>query len=332
MSNLLFSILADLADGQFHSGEAIAKKYNISRVSVWNAIGEAEKIGVDIFSVRGKGYKLTQPIILLDSKKIKQAIGEEASWFHIEVIDVVDSTNTLMMRKAATGYPHAACLAAHIQTAGKGRRGRRWISALGQNLTFSFLWRFKQGAAMLSGLSLVVGIALIRAFQKIGLQQALLKWPNDILVLDNGLYRKLAGILIELQGDMEGQSLAVIGIGINLDISKKQIEKIDQPAIDLHSCLDAAINPNELLAIIIKELAAALSQFESEGFAGMKEEWKNAHAFHDKMVALTKGDGQIIQGRVSDITDDGALLIDTEKGATPYSSGEISIIKNWNNA
>ena len=327
MPNLLFSILADLSDGRFHSGEALAKKYNISRVSVWNAVSEAEKIGVDIFSVRGKGYKLTQPITLMDEKIIKKAIGENASWLNVEVLDIVDSTNTLMMQKAATGYPHASCLVANIQTAGKGRRGRRWESALGQNLTFSFLWRFTQGAAMLSGLSLVIGIALIRAFQKVGLNQALLKWPNDVLIFHENIHKKLAGILIELQGDMEGQSIAVIGIGINLDLSKKQKDKIDQPAIDIKSCVKDKIEPNELLALIIKELATALSDFETKGFVTIKEEWKKYHAFQDKVIALTKGDGQIIHGRVSDISDDGAIVISNEKGEQTFSSGEVSIMK-----
>lgn len=329
MSNLLFSILTDLSDGQFHSGEAIAKKHNISRVSVWNTLSQADSIGIDIFSVRGKGYRLSQPITILETKKIEKAIGEESNWFNIEVNNVLDSTNTVLMNKASRGHPHASCLAANIQTSGKGRRGRRWISALGQNLTFSFLWRFNQGAASLSGLSLVVGTAIIRALKKIGLHKALLKWPNDVLVLHEGLYKKLAGTLIELQGDMEGKSLAVIGIGLNLDLSKKQLEKIDQEAIDLKTCLNEIINPNELLAIIIKELAQVLSDFESGGFNVIKDEWKNSHAFQDKVISLTKGDGQIINGRVSDINNDGSIVIYTEKGHETFTEGEISINKNW---
>jgi BirA family biotin operon repressor/biotin-[acetyl-CoA-carboxylase] ligase len=331
MPNLLFSIIDALSDGKFHSGEVLAKQFEVSRASIWNAIAEAEQLGVEIHSVRGKGYKLRQAIKLLDELSIKRAIGEQSNFFNIEVVDITESTNSLMMQKVNKAYPHASCLAANIQTAGRGRRGRRWVSDLGENLTFSFLWRFNQGAAMLSGLSLVVGIALIRTFKLIGINQALLKWPNDVLILQDKVYKKLAGILIELQGDMDGQSLAVIGIGINLNLSKNQIKKIDQPAIDIQTLISETIDPNNLVAMIIKELARALSEFETDGFEKMKEEWTNAHAFYDKVISLTKGDGQTVTGKVVDLSNEGSLILQTNQGQQSFSSGEVVLNKDWNN-
>lgn len=331
MSNLLFKIIDVLADGKFHSGEILANHFKVSRVSIWNAISEAEQFGIEIHSVRGKGYKLTHAVELLDESSIKRAIGEQANFFNIEVMDITTSTNSVMMQRASEGLPHASCIATNIQTAGKGRRGRKWISELGENLTFSFLWRFNQGAAMLSGLSLVVGIALIRTFKQLGINQALLKWPNDVLIFHEKAYKKLAGILIELQGDMDGQSFAVIGIGINLNISKKQIKKIDQPAIDLKTITQESMNPNNLIALIIKELARVLSEFELNGFSSLKKEWVMSHAFHEKVISLTKGDGQNVNGKVIDISDEGSLILQTNKGQQNFSSGEVVLNKDWNN-
>jgi len=331
MSNLLFKIIDVLADGKFHSGEILANQFKVSRVSIWNAISEAEQFGIEIHSVRGKGYKLTHAVELLDESSIKRAIGEQANFFNIEVMDTTTSTNSVMMQRASEGLPHASCIATNIQTAGKGRRGRKWVSELGENLTFSFLWRFNQGAAMLSGLSLVVGIALIRTFKQLGINHALLKWPNDVLIFHEKAYKKLAGILIELQGDMDGQSLAVIGIGINLNISKKQIKKIDQPAIDLQTIIQESMNPNNLIALIIKELARVLSEFELNGFSSLKEEWVMSHAFHEKVISITKGDGQNLIGKVIDISAEGSLILQTNQGQLNFSSGEVVLNKDWNN-
>ena len=305
----------------------MAKNFNVSRAAIWHAISGAEKLGVEVFSVRGRGYRLTQSLDLVEEKKVKQAIGEMANLFKVTVLDVVDSTNDYLKKAAVNGHPHASCVVSNIQTHGKGRRGRQWQSALGENLTFSFLWRFTKGAAALSGLSLAVGIALIRSLKKLDIHQALLKWPNDILVEDDGIYKKLAGILIELQGDMDGQSAAIIGIGINLNLSKKQAEKIDQPAVSINQCTSESIDPNNLLAIIIKNLAEVLAIFEDSGFTSLKNEWLSYDAFQDKVINVTSGDGNSTKGRSQGVDDFGSLQVITDAGAKVYASGEISIRK-----
>ena len=327
MANLLFPVLNILSDGKFHSGEAIAKHFKVSRVSIWQVITEAEKLGVEIFSVRGKGYSLSHPVQFIDEVKVKKAIGEMASWFNIKVFDILDSTNNFLMQEAPKGYPHASCVVANIQTSGKGRRGRQWQSSLGENLTFSFLWRFTKGAAALSGLSLAVGTSLIRSLKKIDVNQALLKWPNDILVNDDEGYKKLAGILIELQGDMDGQSTAIIGVGINLKLSKKQLAKIDQPAIGINQCIDNEVDTNEFLGIIIKDLTEVLAKFESNNFEYFKDEWQSYDAFQDQSISISLGDGGIISGKEHGVNNMGALEVITEGGIKTFSSGEVSIRK-----
>ncbi len=325
MNNLLFPVLTILSDGKFHSGELMSEQLNVSRSSVWKAVDSAGQIGVTIFSVRGKGYKLTHPIQLLNKNKIKSALGEISSWVNIEVLDIVNSTNTYLLGESENNIPHASCVAANIQTNGKGRRGRQWQSSLGESLTFSYLWRFNCKPPLLSGLSLTIGIALIRSLKKIGIKDALVKWPNDILVFNDNVYKKLAGILIELQGDLDGNSTAIIGVGINLNLSKNQLIKIDQPAIDINKCLGIDVNPNEFLGILIRNLTEVLCIFQETQFSTFKDEWISYHAYHDRPVKLILGNDEEVEGRVSNISSEGSLVIKTDKGERFFTSGEISI-------
>ena len=317
MSSLTFPILNILADGQFHSGEALAQRFKVTRATIWNAIQHAESLGVEVFSVRGRGYKLPQAIELLDKNLVLNAIGEQRAWFNLQVLDEVNSTNTYLMQNKQAA--HATCVAAHVQTHGKGRRGRTWVSQLGASLTFSLLWRFQCGAAALSGLSLCVGVALIRALNSLGVNDAQLKWPNDVLVNS----KKLAGILIELQGDLEGPSAAVIGIGINLNLPKKVLQSIDQPAIDLASI--KTIDQNALLGSILKHLADVLSGFEMHGFIGLRDEWLGYHAYENKPVRMLLPNGTEVSGVVKGVAEDGILLVETALGLQRFSAGEISL-------
>ncbi len=319
MSSLTFPILNILADGQFHSGEVLAQRFKVTRATIWNAIQHAESLGVEVFSVRGRGYKLPQAIELLDKNLVLNAIGEQRAWFNLQILDEVASTNTYLMQQK--GIAHATCVAAHIQSKGKGRRGRTWVSQLGASLTFSLLWRFQCGAAALSGLSLAVGVALIRALNSLDVNHAQLKWPNDVLV--DG--KKLAGILIELQGDLEGPSAAVIGIGINLNLPKNVLDSIDQPAIDLANVSMKLINQSELLGVILKHLADVLSGFEQHGFIGLRDEWLGYHAYENKPVRMLLPNGTDVSGVVKGVAEDGILLVETALGLQRFSAGEISL-------
>jgi BirA family transcriptional regulator, biotin operon repressor / biotin---[acetyl-CoA-carboxylase] ligase len=184
-------------------------------------------------------------------------------------------------------------------------------------------WRFQCGAAALSGLSLGVGVALIRALKSLGVNDAQLKWPNDVLV--DG--KKLAGILIELQGDLEGPSAAVIGIGFNLDFNsslpKNVLASIDQPAIDLSSIKQ--IDQNMLLGTLLKHLADVLSSFETGGFIGLRDEWLRYHAYENKPVRMLLPNGTDVLGVVKGVAEDGILLVETALGLQRFSAGEISL-------
>jgi BirA family biotin operon repressor/biotin-[acetyl-CoA-carboxylase] ligase len=327
MNLYTFPILRLLADGKFHSGQTIAKQLNVSRATVWNAIKQAEALCVEVFSVRGRGYKLAQAFTLLDEQAILQAmgnitnLGNPAILQNLEIHDHLESTNTYLMKKISSGLTHATCVAANLQTNGRGRRGRSWQAGLGASLTFSLLWRFQCGAAALSGLSLAVGVALVRALHSLGITQAQLKWPNDVLIGRE----KLAGILIELQGDMEGPSAAVIGIGINLNLPESIKQQIDQPATDLASVSTQVINPNELLGVLLKNLVEVLRDFEQYGFAQLRDEWTEHHAYHLQAVKMLHPDGRETVGTVIDVAEDGILLVRTAQGVQRFLSGEISL-------
>lgn len=324
MNNLLFPILYQLSDGKFHSGEALALRFDVTRATIWNAIQAAEALGINIFSVRGRGYQLPMIFTPLNTSAILNAMAKPAHTVTLEVHDTLASTNSYLMQKAAQ-LSHTTCVVAELQTDGRGRRGRQWQANLGASLTFSLLWRFQCGASGLSGLSLAVGVAMMRALHALGVQSAKLKWPNDVLVMHNKNAHKLAGILIELQGDMEGPSNAVIGIGLNMHLSSEIKASIDQASTDLATLLSEQVDANVVLGTLLTHLVDVLTTFEAHGFAALRDEWTAHHAYHLAKVNLLHPDGRVTHGVVNNIADDGVLLVQTDAGEQRFMSGEISL-------
>lgn len=321
MNSLTFPILRLLADGQFQSGEAIARHFGVTRATVWNALRDAESLGVRLFSVRGRGYRLPEPVRFIDAGRVSAALGARGAGYVLDIHDRLPSTNTQLMQQAAAGAAHGTCVVAELQTQGRGRRGRVWQAGLGNSLTFSVLWRFDCGAGALSGLSLAVGVALMRALRELGVVGAGLKWPNDILHEN----RKLAGILIELQGDMDGPSAAVIGIGLNLRLPEPLRSAIDQAAIDLHSVAPQPVDASHGLGTVLRHLADVLEQFEQSGFESLRDEWVGLHAYENHPVRLSMPDGREIEGVAGGIAADGALLVNTVEGLQRFAAGDVSL-------
>lgn len=321
MNALTFQTLRMLADGEFRSGEAMARVLGVSRASVWNALHALDQSGIEIFKVRGRGYRLAEPLSLLAGDAVESALGAAAPRFAVEVLDSVESTNTLLLRRAAAGAASGAVIAAEWQTAGRGRRGRAWHALPGAALTFSLLWRFEQGAGALAGLSLAVGVAVVRALETTGVREAGLKWPNDVLWRG----RKLAGILIEVQGDVLGPSIAVIGVGLNCRMPAALLERIDQPAVDVASAGGAAPERNELLASLLIELDRVLKVFARDGFAPFRAEWQKSHVYQGKPVRIALPDGGIVNGTAEGVAENGALLLATQSGHLRFHSGDVSL-------
>lgn len=322
MKRLAATVLRVLADGEFHSGEALARALAVSRASVWNAVGELQALGLDVYRVHGRGYRLARPFALLERAAIERALGPCAKAFTLELRDTVDSTNSVLLEQAARGAPGGAVLAAEWQTGGRGRLGRAWHAGLGEALTFSLLWRFVRGAGALAGLSLATGVAVARALESLGASELCLKWPNDVLWRG----AKLGGILIELAGDALGPTAAVIGIGVNVRLSPATRAAIGQPAADLEAaCGGTAPDRNAVLAAVLGELADTMARFEHEGFGPLREAWERRHAYQDRAVALRLPDGARVEGRARGVTENGALLLERAGAVHRFHSGEISL-------
>lgn len=256
----------------------------------------------------------------LDARILAAALGDFAARFAIEIPGSCESTSTLLLDRVLQGAPSGSVIACERQTAGRGRRGRAWLSAPGDSLTFSLLWRFPAGMPPPTGLSLAVGVAAARTLEGMGAAGVSLKWPNDILA--DGA--KLGGILVETVS-AGGRQVAVIGIGINVRLPGEIADAVDAKAGALASVMSYAPSRNLLLANLLKALAVMLEAFARTGFAGFVEEWlaRNAHA--GQPVSILAESAAPIEGRCAGVDVDGALLLDTATGVRRIVSGEVSL-------
>jgi len=252
---------------------------------------------------------------------IRHALGDLSSRFDVDVVDECDSTNTLLLSRAETGAASGSVVAARHQSAGRGRRGRSWLSEAGDSLTFSLLWRLP-GRKSLSGLSLAVGVAAARSLEALGTGGVALKWPNDVLL--HG--RKLAGVLVEVVPGTQTEAV-VIGIGINLRLPAALPEEIRQGATALAEEGGMHSDPNTLLASLLAELHGVLQQFAERGFAGVRGDWLARHAFEGQAVRLLSDFGPPLDGCCRGVDSDGALLLETAAGLERIISGEVSLRK-----
>lgn len=321
MRPFVFDVLRALAPGEFRSGESLARSLAMSRGSVWHAVRELEAAGLEIYKVRGRGYRLAEAVSLLDSDSVQTALVAEGHFFSVDIVPCAASTNTMMLHRAANGAPSGCVIATEWQTAGRGRLGRAWHAGIGNALTFSLLWRFEQGAAALAGLSLAAGVAVVRALKALGVTGAGVKWPNDVLWQG----KKLAGILIEMQGDALGPSAVVIGIGLNVRLSAALHARIDQPAADVETALERNVDRNVLLAGLLKALRDVLLVFAESGFRPFQREWQSVHLLQGAPVTLTLPDGASTSGLAQGVTPEGALLLATGAGVKRFYSGEVSL-------
>lgn len=320
MTPQLLDVLRQLSHEDFRSGEEVARRLRISRASVHNAVHEAELLGLRVQAVRGRGYRMALPVTWLDVDVFAPPLSD--CGVVAQRADTLDSTNAHLMLQAQSGAPHKTLMATEWQGKGRGRRGRIWLSGLGGGLMFSLLWRFNRPASELSGLSLVVGLGLAQVLRDLGLQRASVKWPNDILV--DGA--KLAGVLIELAGDMLGPSAAVIGVGVNVLGAESLRGEVGQAVTDLSEHLpERALDRNALLQAVVLRLNDDLERFDSAGFAPFRQEWEAHHAHQNQPVHLLTGLGERISGEVVGVDDGGALLLATEDGLRRFHSGEVSL-------
>jgi len=330
LTPLGFSLLRQLSDGAFHSGEDLAAQVGLTRARVSQVLKDAESAGLALERIKGRGYRLLETPDFLDAKAIRAALSERAALrgggpkLTVEVVDQIDSTSSELLRRSQKRDIHGVALAAEWQTAGRGRRGRTWTAIAGGSLTFSLGWGFEQGAGFLAGLSLAVGVAVARALEAEGFRGIALKWPNDII----HRHLKVGGILIEVNGDALGPSTTVVGVGLNVRLPSVARKDIEVPVTDLASIAGRGakeIDRNRLLAVVVAELAAALEQYAKDGFASFAAEWQHRHAYQGKPVNVLLPDGATVAGKVAGVDASGALVLADGPRRARFLSGEISL-------
>lgn len=314
------AILSILADGSFHSGEELGQQLGISRAAVSNHIKGLTELGLDIFSVTGKGYQLSRPIQFLEQKKIIDAMHNSSS-VNLEVLNIINSTNQYLKEKLPMLESGHVCLA-EAQTAGRGRHGRKWVSPYGASLYLSYFWQFASGYQAISGLSLAVGVAITEALYDIGINDVQLKWPNDLYSQN----KKLAGVLVEVEGQMGAACDCIIGIGLNIDLADQQ-DEIDQPWIDLNRISNAPLDRNKLAAVLIEKLIKSMATFEKEGLDPFLSKWQSLDLYRDKPITLIMGN-KTLNGTGKGISHDGGLLVEVDGNIQTFYGGEISVRAN----
>lgn len=262
------------------------------------------------------------PALLIDPLRLPALLGEARGRFNVVSVAECASTNTVLMQQAGEGAPSGTVLVTDRQTAGRGSRGRTWVASPEASLTFSLLWGFPGGFERISGLSLAVGVAVVRALERCGAAGVMLKWPNDILYG----HAKLGGILVELYAD-DDAAKAVVGIGLNLRLP----QSIGEPSVAalppaaLEQIVAVLPERHVLFAGLLAELARVFDRFAEQGFAALRDEWHACHAWQGRPVRLLR-DGRVDREGVCVGADaDGALLVETSVGVERCLSGDVSL-------
>lgn len=324
ISENLKHLLRLLADGQFHSGTELARVLAVSRTAVWKHLQALAELGIEVIGVSGRGYKLQRPLQLLDVAQINAHLkpGVESLISLIEIHAVIPSTNAYLLETAHQTHTSGRVCLAEYQTAGKGRRGRTWVSPFGHNIYLSILWHYPDGPAAIAGLSLAMGVAVVRALRKFGVDEVGLKWPNDIYWRGS----KLAGILIEVSGESGGPCHAVIGLGLNIFLPLQQAETIEQAWVDLQQIIgDSAIGQrNRLVALLLNEMMPVIANFGHGLLPDYVKDWRGFDCMQGRDVTIFVGQ-QRFDGVVRGIDDQGLLLLEDDAGQLrAFASGEVS--------
>jgi BirA family transcriptional regulator, biotin operon repressor / biotin---[acetyl-CoA-carboxylase] ligase len=314
------ALLQLLGDGKNHSGQELAGLLNVSRTAIWKQLAKIEALGLELLSQSGKGYCLVGGLELLEKDIISSYLTPSAAnqISHFALLKQVDSTNSYLMRQEQ-GAGIDICFA-EFQTAGRGRRGRQWVSPFASNIYLSLRLSVNGGLGALEGISLAVGVAVAGGLTELGVTGIQLKWPNDVLWSG----KKLGGILIEVVGDPSGLCHLVVGLGLNLRTEKSMADTIDQPWVALDTILSVLPSRNRVAACLLNHIVPLLSDYETNGFVNYKAAWESLNAHADQQVDLFMGSLQTT-GLVRGLNSAGALLLETDRGLEVFHGGEVSL-------
>ncbi len=315
-------IVEVLNDNQYHDGTSIGNQFSITRAAVWKIIKKLEQYGIPIKSVKGKGYMLEEPLILLDSKKIKASLKGKP--IHLDVLEKTESTMEYVKKLPDQDKKTHICIA-ETQTQGRSRLDRQWHSPFGQNIYLSLSYPFQKDISELSGLSLVVGLAVCKAIETIcHLPEPLsLKWPNDIIAN----HKKISGILIEIQTESHGFCNVIIGVGINVNMQRANKTQINQHWTSVQKLTGQYQDRNGLCAELIDQLLVYLKRFNTSGLNDFLQEWKNKDCLYNQPVRLSSNK-TTFSGTGAGINEQGHLILALPKNVKQaFSSGDTTLLK-----
>lgn len=311
-------------NGGFLSGSYIASRLGVTRAAVWKAIGLLKIDGYIIESSPAKGYRLTRSpdLCIPDLRRIlapDTIIGRE-----ILFLESVSSTNTVAMEMASKGCAEGTIVMAETQTAGKGRLGRIWISPPGRNLYLSIVLRPSISPRDATALTLLSAVACTSAIRRSTAVEATIKWPNDIIVGD----RKLGGILTEIKADIDRITYAVVGIGINVNLTPADMpDEIKAIATSVIEQTGEPCSRTELAAEVIREFGKWYGLLMTKGKQVVIDEWLSLSSTIGKHVLVSAGN-VLLEGSAEGIDDEGLLILKLADGThRKISAGDVTILR-----
>jgi BirA family transcriptional regulator, biotin operon repressor / biotin---[acetyl-CoA-carboxylase] ligase len=314
-----------LSDGEFHSGEQLGERLGVSRTAVWKQLKKLEALDIPLEAVKGQGYRLSEPLELLDGGAIVAGLSREGRQHlaRLFIEETLPSSNAFIRQRFMQGAGHGEVCLVEQQSEGRGRRGRRWLTPWGGALMLSLGWRVESGVAALEGLSLAVGVVLAQVLERHGVSPKL-KWPNDVLLEGaEGRLGKLAGILVEISGDAAGPCEVVVGMGINVSLPPSFREKIEQPVAAVHDQA-SGLSRNRLAVELLEELLPLMAKYERQGFPAWQAEWNARHAFAGCEVEVRRGD-QCLTAVAESVDEAGNLWVSRAGQRERLVGGEISV-------
>lgn len=316
-----------LADGRPRSGEDLARQFGVTRAAVWKHVAKLADWGLEIEAMPGTGYRLRRPIELFSAAALRAALAQEVvvRLASIEVVTELGSTNRHLLGTPPPPAGQMRVCLADFQTAGRGRRGRAWVTPLGGGLCLSVSWQFADAPGELAALTLAVGVVVRRVLARVAGVDITLKWPND-LVWDE---RKLGGILLEMTAEAQGGCHVVAGVGINVALPAEMLATLsDWPrgAVDLATA-KAGAPPSRLAlaAALVDEFAELFATYATVGFAAYRADWRAADFLKGRQVRLDDAGAALI-GTARGIEADGALVVETASGVRRrVVAGDVSV-------
>lgn len=312
-------VLEVLRDGAYHSGAEIAQAQGATRARVWQCIEQLQSWGIDIWRVRGKGYRLSPDMELVERAHLLDALGSSAKSL-LKIVDFaldIGSTNSQLLEKPASRY-YSLMFAEH-QSAGKGRHGRVWMSPPAQNLSFSISRQVDQ-LALIQGLSLTIGQSVATVLANLGIPVQL-KWPNDVYIAG----KKAAGILVELKTMEDRSAKVVVGVGLNVNASYGE-QYIQQQSTHVNDWLTPAIGRTELLAALLNQIIADIELHLAGDRLSLLERWRSFDWLKGQAVNLIKAGDVVACGEAVGVDEHGSLLLQRENGEVEVvAHGEISV-------